>query len=207
MEAELQKMYNCLFSDIVNSEDNGKAVIEGFRQAITKHKCIESGKHFNMRHLSAAQLVCRENLLNRGKCSGLVIFWRKVVGFLQSQMPANYANAFCSGVIIRDRTSNNEDDSLRTLSFHNGEKKIFPLSKDSVGLGFDFAVYSAPPSLLGDHRVFAETGDSEIFKAMASGHIDAAELCFLSGLVEQKQKNLLGLSESLSPLPTNRVTL
>ena len=95
---ELQAMYNDLANAIVKDDDNGKEAIAAFRQIITQHNCIESGKHFNMQHLIAAYQAYNDKFSLLGTWPNRDAFWQKVIGFVQRQMPANDAQTHCSGI-------------------------------------------------------------------------------------------------------------
>lgn len=132
-QSELKPFYFALVKAITEDKDHGLSAIEGFRVEITKNKVIKSGKHFNMQHLVAACLVYIYKFEVLATWDNRDMFWRKVIGYLQRQMPANYAQAHCSGI---QHILYNPSDFKRTFKFKNGSE-FFPLSTDS-GLGFDF---------------------------------------------------------------------
>jgi hypothetical protein len=134
---KLQPFYNDLANAIINDEDNGLGAIEAFRIAITQNNHIAKGTHFNMQHLLAAYLAYIDNFVRLATLSNRDIFWQRVIGYVQRQMPANYAQAHCSG--LKDVIDNGYGFN-RTFRFLRwGE--FFPLLGDS-GLGFDFGCYS-----------------------------------------------------------------
>lgn len=74
----------------------------------------------------------------------LDLFWRQVIGWEERYMPANYAQAFCTGL---GNMVNENKPLQRTLNLHNFDTNrdihFFPLDGESNSqLGLDFAVYS-----------------------------------------------------------------
>jgi hypothetical protein len=131
-------MYNALLTHIINDADNGHSAISTFRTVITEHASITSGRHFNMQNFVAAQKVFSDNIVVFNNKSEQMIFWHQIIGFIQRQMPANYAQVYCSGIkqIIKDPSI-----FKRTLDIYPN-RPFFPLH-DAEGLGFHFAVYPA----------------------------------------------------------------
>ncbi len=135
--SELKADYNVIALAIINDEDNGLSVIEGFRKKITSQKEITQGKHFNLQHLIAAYQAYIDNFNTLATWSNRDLFWQKVIGYVQRQMTAYDAQIHCSGV---KSVLDNEKSFSRTFKFCNGGE-FFPLVPE-VGLGFNFACFS-----------------------------------------------------------------
>jgi len=193
---ELQAMYDDLASAIINNDDNGKEEIEGFRQIITQHDCIDSGIHFNMQHLIAAYQAYIDNFGRLGTCVNRDTFWNKVIGFVQRQMPTNYAQVHCSGI---KNVIDSSDNFKRKLSFNDGVK-FFPLPVDAAGLGFDFAVYSFRSACC--CRGVAQAGAG----AAVARWLLKDSWATLFNYFEQKPHHLSVLSQSLNQHPKSLVT-
>ncbi len=58
---EIKDYYNAIALAIINDENHGLSVIEGFRKEITCQKEITQGKHFNLQHLIAAYQAYIDN--------------------------------------------------------------------------------------------------------------------------------------------------
>lgn len=172
--SDLQPFYNELATAISNSEDSGDAAIEAFRSKITERKEVKSGKHFNMQHLIAAYLAYIDNFDTLATWDNRDKFWQKVIGYVQRQMPANYAQAHCSGI---QNVLGDANQFKRAFGLSGG-RKFFPLAA-SVGLGFDFGVYSYGLGRVAALRVVSYAA-------------------WLSNYVEQKQNHLSVLSENLT---------
>ena len=128
---ELQPIYDEIAQAIIDG--NAEAAIAHFREMITQLDTPPSGKHFNMQHLVAAYMAYIDNFDRLANWTNRDMFWVQVIGYVLRQMPANYAQAHCSGLKnVLDKHS----AFKRTLAFVNGGK-FFPLAVDS-GLGFDF---------------------------------------------------------------------
>jgi hypothetical protein len=138
MSYELENTYDfgALIVAIINGT-NVDEMLTQFKKDMTKDHVITHGKHFNMQHLISAYKAYIDNYDAFGNWYNRNFFWQKVLGFVQRQMPANYAQAFCSGL---SKIVDNSKSLKRTFIFDNGDK-FFPLSKSS-GLGFYFACYS-----------------------------------------------------------------
>lgn len=134
---ELKDYYNAIALAIINDQDHGLSVIEGFRKEITSQKEITYGKHFNLQHLIAAHKAYIDNFNAFVNWKNRDLFWQKVIGYVQRQMTTYDAQIYCSGL---DRVLDNENSFERKLGFSNGNK-FFPLV-DGSGLGFDFACFS-----------------------------------------------------------------
>jgi hypothetical protein len=98
--SDLQPYYDDLLSTIIWNYHGGLSAIDAFRVKITQNNHITSGKHFNMQHLVAAcqayidfyrKFDSDEPLIMTEEGEGLERFWNRVVGYIQRQMPANYA--------------------------------------------------------------------------------------------------------------------
>ncbi|PWY55050.1 hypothetical protein DGG96_13955 [Legionella qingyii] len=180
---ELQAYYNAIALAIINDEDHGVSVIEGFRKEITCQKEITQGKHFNLQHLIAAYQAYIDNFDTLDNWDNRDLFWQKVIGYVQRQMTGYDAQIHCSGV---ESVLDNESSFSRTFELLN-EKKLFPLQIDS-GLGFDFACYS----------YYGVGGEARPARAIARGYPVVGCLPDrLEKLCGEKTNALAGLRESL----------
>jgi len=175
---ELQSFYNQLATAIVDNDD---AALESLRNKITERKEVKSGKHFNSQYLIAAYQAYTDNFNLLATWDNRDKFWKKVIGYVQRQMSANYAQAYCSGIksVIDD-----SNQFKRTLDLSDGSK-FFPLAA-SVGPGFDCGVYSY-------HRAHAY--------AQSDAVMCGVSLSRLSNYVEQKQNHLSVLERVLLRVP------
>lgn len=145
--AETVYDFTPIINAMINNSDNLEELIAELRVSMTANNEIKSGLHFNMQHLIAAYNAYVENWdalknseTNYKNCEK---FWVEIIGFIQRQMPANYAQAYCSGL---KSLEDNPKNFKRTLSLSNpsnyeGGVSFFPLL-DASGIGFDFAIYS-----------------------------------------------------------------
>ncbi len=173
--SELQDIYTTLVNEIING--NGEAAIVNFRAFITQPKHIKSGYHFKIQHLLAAMNAFVDNFRRLDSDENRGTFWIKVIGFVQRQIPAHFAQAHCSGLMYLE---DNPELFKRSLDVVN-DVKFFP-TQVNRGLGFDFAVHSS-------------LGSDE---ALGPGHYVAGLLqTCLKQYVEQKQTLLLDLDLSL----------
>ncbi len=136
---DLRIDYNALAFAIINNEDKGLSMIEGFRKKITSPKKITQGNHFNLQHLSAAYRAYIDNFDALGNWDSRDFFWQKVIGYVQRQMTAYDAQIHCSRTKDISNILTTEKSFERRLDLTNGGN-FFPLTIDS-GLGFDFTVY------------------------------------------------------------------
>ncbi len=180
--SKLQPQYNELAKAIINHEDKGDSAISVFRKKLSKEKTITSGKHFNMQHLLAAYqayidhyVYMDERLARR--------FWINVVGHLQRQIPAHYAQKICCGFKFEYITFKFE----RTLAFNKGDI-FFPI-EEGTGLGVDAAIRAR----LHDNRGFIspyEPSDREVMSTKE----DIRDYCY------KKSLSLCNLQERLKQL-------
>ncbi len=136
--AEIKAYYDTLVTNIADEEgaEAKEKILDEFRVNInTAGTTVRSGKHFNMQHLLAAYHTYNDKFNELGTWDNRDLFWVKVIGFVQRQIPAHYAQAHCNGL---RQVAACADNFRRTLKLGSGV--FFPLS--GGGLGFDFAVYS-----------------------------------------------------------------
>lgn len=184
--SELQSDYNDLVAAIANNDDNGDAAIEDFRNQISEHKQVKSGKHFNMQHLITAYQAYIDNFDALETWSNRDKYWQKVIGYVQTQMPANYAQAHCS---VR---SARVDSSKFNRTFElGGGHKFFPLRKMGR-LGFDYGV-----------NVRQGRDWSRCFLTSAAPTIIQTYtlLLILLNYVKQKTVSLVSFMQELNPEP------
>lgn len=179
---ELLPIYNQLAQAIIDG--NGEQAIGNFREVITQPGTIHHGKHFNMQHLIAAYQAYIDNFNDLATWPNRDMFWQKVIGYVQRCVPANVAQALCSGV---QTVLDDPSKFKRTLKFYNGGD-FFSGAVDS-GLGFDFGCYSF-------YRVGARlSGPGVRFRRVAVWARGVGEI-----YVKQKQQSLQDLSNNLSQL-------
>ncbi len=109
-------------------------IIAEFRSLITQPKFIASGCHFKVQHLIAAYTCFAQHydMLKAKHCQD--VFSTKVLGYIQRQIPAHFAQAHCCETLFgRDRLN-----FQRSLKLKDKEGDFFPLEANS-GLGYDFA--------------------------------------------------------------------
>ena len=111
--------------------------LKGFRTAFTDLAIKEM--FFNPSHLIDA-LKVYDAQFDPWSWNQRDLFWRQVIGYTQRFLPVCYAQAFCQGLyyILEEKKP-----LARSLKFQYDSGSYFPLL-DSSGLGFDFAVVSAP---------------------------------------------------------------
>jgi len=157
---EEEKPYD--FSHIIdaiasNNNDQIDRAFEKFKEDFRPRK-IEKGWHFNVKNLVlAAQLQC-ENL-EIWSTDQRSLFLKKCVGYLQYQLPASYAQAYCHGLlnliqhkneplkrslILDDKTSFYDTefiDKYYIISNHPLIKNIFSAKRYEDDDTFDHSVY------------------------------------------------------------------
>ena len=189
--AEIKHYYVTLAQNIANAANDAakNQIIETFRLAVdSTGKKIDSGKHFNMQHLEAAfdAYISQYEALEISRSQDM--FWQKIIGFIQRQIPAHFAQAYCSGLKNLD---DNADKLKRTLSLLD-DTYFFPV-KASSGVGFDFAIFS-----------WRRTGLRAIGRSCISEEAAAATSRRLKQIVKQKQARLLDLDLSLKRKPNEQ---
>ena len=117
-----------------------EAAIKKFQDDFTPNPedVITTGKHFNMQHLIKAYEIYNSNYdtWSYGQCS---LFWRQVIGHLQRQIPACYAQAYCTGLF---NVAEHNEPLERKFDLDDGAV-FFPLDRDPASkLGRDVGVYS-----------------------------------------------------------------
>ncbi|MDR3491106.1 MAG: hypothetical protein P4M12_03555 [Gammaproteobacteria bacterium] len=120
--------------------DDCEAALEEFRNHLKPKGVITTGKHFNAQLLVEAYKLYIKNYDSfGGKSAKNKLVWRKVIGYIQRFLPANYAQAFCRGVhsvVLHGERLN------RSLKFRfDNDVSFFPLDTNSdKRLGFNFAL-------------------------------------------------------------------
>lgn len=101
-EATVEKLKQSTYEfkpliDAIISGDHDEALAH-LKEAITPKDTINAGVHFNpycLMHAYAAYCKHYDSMHSwEHKCT----FWGKVIGFMQSQFPANLAQSYCSGL-------------------------------------------------------------------------------------------------------------
>jgi hypothetical protein len=125
--------------------DNCDADIQAFQQYLDDENksrgVIKTGKHFNMQLLTDALNLYIEKFNQFGgswDSPKNILFWRKIIGYIERYVPACYAQALCQGVYYIIVENEKLD---RKLTFrHNPGVTYFPLDTDpSFILGEDYA--------------------------------------------------------------------
>lgn len=136
------------FTNLVNTIITGKNVeveLIKFRETMTRHKHIKNLPPFNMHNLVNSYEAYVTHFTALANWTNRNLFWVKVIGFVQRQIPANYAQAHCSGL---QRINDDYRAFKRTLDLAYSGRTFFPI--DSYwGLGFDFGcTYSSVRELV-----------------------------------------------------------
>lgn len=116
-------------------------IVEKFRNEFPQDQEVRSGKYFDMKQLLAAYEAYIPRELNRPNALlENIKFWINVISRLQRQIPANYAQEFCTDLQyvyhpwpIRP--------NARTLQLEDGGMFFSPFKAGARGLGFGFAIY------------------------------------------------------------------
>lgn len=137
--AALKKVVNAIAKS--KEGDACEAALEEFRKYLKPEGVITTGKHFNAQLLVEAFKLYDKNYNRFGDYDSPknILCWRKVIGYIQRFLPANYAQVFSQGfypIVESDEKLN------RSLKFrHKNNLSFFPLDTyPSSRLGFDFAV-------------------------------------------------------------------
>jgi hypothetical protein len=127
----------------VKVDANCQAALDKFIEHLRPKGILRHGKHFNVELLAEAFKSYDDakrfnDFGGRWDSPKNVLMWRKVVGYIQRYLPANYAQAFCQGLyyIVDDN-----EKLTRSLKFRfERTMSFFPLDSDRASrLGFDFA--------------------------------------------------------------------
>jgi hypothetical protein len=139
------------FSDLITAISNDNVAnnlpndatekaIKKFQKDFTPNseETITTGKHFNMQHQIKAYEIYLEKYYawNDEQRS---LFWRQVIGHLQRQVPACYAQAYCTGLYSLVETNMPLERKFGLI----GGGDFFPLDRNpDYKLGRDYAIYS-----------------------------------------------------------------
>lgn len=122
-----------------------EAALKQFREYLMPKGIITSGKHFNIELLMEAFQLYDKKFDDFGgyyDSPKNVLFWCKIIGYIQRYLPACLAQVFCSQL---HSVVNNSSKLQRTLVFNYGGATYFPLDSDPrVSLGVDCAAHSRP---------------------------------------------------------------
>ncbi len=174
----LKAYYEGLADMIAQGSDVCDQALRAFRANLTRQKEIRFGHHFDINHLTAAYQAYVDKYDDLRTWANQKRFWVEVIGFVQSQLPANHAQAHCSGL------KNVADDfaSLkRGLKLYNGD------SFYDLGLGRYFAVYSY--SRAAPHVAGAD------FAAARGGHPASGAFKKICEAITQRRERLVSLLE------------
>jgi hypothetical protein len=154
-EAAFGELRNYLYQNaIIESPSFNFAVLKAiyqFRNYLEPRGVISIGKQFNVGLLEEAfKLYDREYELfgNRWDSAKNMLFWQKVIGYIQRFLPASYAQAFAQGIYY---IVENGEKLKRSLEFrHDKNIFFFPLDSDPRSrLGFDWGRGPAWPARRG----------------------------------------------------------
>jgi hypothetical protein len=180
-EAAFGELRNYLYQNaIIKSLTFNFAVLKAiyqFRNYLEPRGVISIGKQFNVGLLEEAfKLYDRKYELfgNRWDSAKNMLFWQKVIGYIQRFLPASYAQAFAQGIYY---IVENGEKLKRSLEFrHDKNIFFFPLDSDPRSrLGFDWA-----------GRPFA--GGRRLFGGAVWG--SGAMSCYYSNLCQAKTTSL-----------------
>lgn len=166
------------FSDLINriiNHDHVDKALKQFKQDLKVQDTITTGTHFNMYHLVSANDAYVKNYERLCTQDNRNLFWQQIIGFIQSKMPANYAQAFCRGLQF---VVEGGEDPGRNLHLTDGMPFYWH------DLGVSVAIYSNFGSARVDH---ARLRWEPVKKAAA--------LC--QGLCEAKANGLAKLRDEL----------
>lgn len=174
--AILQHRYFVLLTAIAEDDDDRfRAMIDNFRREMTEKEEISSGLHFDLRHLSAACSVFNDNEALLDSDAKKAMFWIKVIGFVQRQLPANYAQELASH-LVKPRAAIDPDAFARTLTFVNGGA-FFPL-RDNTGLGFNFA-FNTQSTISGSTRSGYNAFNAQVLYYISERAMFEKEIAFV----------------------------
>jgi len=176
------------FTDLINviisgDEDACNNALEQFRSDMTTPKEITTGMHFNMQHLINAYEAYTNNFDRLANWENRNLFWVKVIGFIQRQMTANYAQYYCTGLygVVEENMP-----PMRDLKLYDGRPFYSAL------LGVDFAIYvelgDAPVARCGGYCFQRGTAAVQDLRGQSRG---------LTNLCETKTSRLTELREQL----------
>lgn len=174
------------FKALIEAIRNGQKVEDAlaeFREVMTAQKHIKNGSHFNIHHLINAYDAYVTHLDALGNQNNRKLFWQKVIGFIQRQIPANYAQAHCSGL----KSASEWGSFQRTLKIKFADDDFFPLAQDA-GLGFRIGCYSY-------HNGALNVADPSSFELMRWGSEVLPSV--LDNFVETKTRDLVDLRRQL----------
>lgn len=111
---------------------------------LNKDNIIRTGLHFNIKPFIQALDVYAAHAEAHWTAAGLIGFWKKIIGFLERQLPACDAQAICEGIEHVGPQKIAQNHTLK-LSSHYKEKPIvyYPLDMDEeycLGKEFAFSV-------------------------------------------------------------------
>ena len=148
--------------------DDCEAALDQFRAHLEPRGVIKKGKHFNTQLLLRALELYDEKYAafgNRCDSPKNILFWRKIIGYIQRFLPAHYAQAFSQGLfsIIKKGEKLN-----RSLIFRYDNACFFPLNSNPQSrLGYDFA---ASPTCGREHLRGGGLGGARRFAKLLSSN-------------------------------------
>jgi hypothetical protein len=188
----LQAVFKAI-QDSKNDNDCEEA-LQKFREYLKPKEIIKQGKHFNIElMIKAFELFDRHyDKFGGEKGRKNILFWRKVIGYIQRYLPACYAQIFCSGLyrVLHDYKGWWRD----TIFLFNYKESYYPLDQHSTfRLGYEYAVGArAYPE---DEILWIPT-----FNSVIVPWVDMPECYGLQGLVNKKKEILQKFLNSESML-------
>jgi hypothetical protein len=133
----LEKVFAAIAAS--NSDDDCESALVEFRAYLKPAGVIKIGKHFNAMLLVEALKMYQANYISFGQWNSRKnnLCWKKVIGYLERQLPACYAQAFCQGIV---NIMVNKHILQRDFHFLEADYELFPLDTiPSFRLGYDYA--------------------------------------------------------------------
>ncbi len=130
-----------VFASIISAKsvDECEPALTEFRNYFTPVSVIRKGRHFDVMLLVKAYKMYGKNYIQLGDWNSNMnnLCWTNVIGYLQRQLPACYAQAFCQGLVS---IVVNKQLLQRSFHFLEADYELFPLDqKPDFRLGYHYA--------------------------------------------------------------------
>ncbi|MBA3660283.1 MAG: hypothetical protein H0W64_00985 [Gammaproteobacteria bacterium] len=113
--------------------------LQEFRNYLEPKKTIKTGKHFNIQILLDGILLLGNNYDALGGWNSVKgnVYYRKVIGYIERFVPANYAQALSEELIVNGEMKRR----FELLDNYGHQVSFYPLDLDATyRLGYDFGV-------------------------------------------------------------------
>ena len=188
-DENLQICYNELIKAIIEDSDNGHKALEEFKADIQTNQKVVQGKHFNMRHLVAAYQAYTSHYLSLGTEANRKLYFVKVIGLLQKEMPAHYAQAYCSGLMSLEA----DPESFERTLLCKFSDLHFYLHENGLGenIGFVSQAWACPV---------------EVYCERCDGSFDNTKT-IINSLYQSNEEQLMDLAQHLGLIESSYPTL